>query len=309
MIVAPQINFLFNMPPPAPLSGITEGESGRPQAGQVLQQLPVIDPRSQGRVGLVASSDRSLERQGYFQDLPRPGDQIRCESLGLGGGVSCEEVSTGRLWSLEEASLPINSLELLAGAFAIRSLGKDRVCFCVLLKMDNISAVRYINRLGGTRSLVLARLAREFWDYCLQWQISIQAEYIPGVSNVTTDWHCRYWRDTSDWTLHRRCFDLIQRALGPCKIDLFATCLNRQLEQFYSWKPDPDAVAMDAFLQSWEGGLGYAFPPFSMIARTLAHQEASRINSLGGASMAFPSLVLHHSGVADSPASTSSPDP
>nr|XP_006002748.2 PREDICTED: uncharacterized protein LOC102348257 isoform X3 [Latimeria chalumnae] len=110
---------------------------------------------------------------------------------------------------------------------------KDRVQFCILLKMDNVSAVRYINHLGGTRSMILAHPAREFWEFCLRHQNSVRAEHIAEVSNVTVDSYSRYWKDSSNWTLHRRCFSMIQKELGPCKIDLFATHLNHQLEQFY----------------------------------------------------------------------------
>lgn len=44
---------------------------------------------------------------------------------------------------------------------------------CVLLKMDNVAAVRYMNRLGGTRSRALSNMARDLWEYCLSNNISI----------------------------------------------------------------------------------------------------------------------------------------
>ncbi|KAM4771172.1 A-kinase anchor protein SPHKAP [Rhinophrynus dorsalis] len=45
--------------------------------------------------------------------------------------------------------------------------------------MDNISSVRYINHLGGTKSKQLADLAKEFWHFCLDRNIMLQAEYLP----------------------------------------------------------------------------------------------------------------------------------
>ncbi|KAJ1167401.1 hypothetical protein NDU88_007793 [Pleurodeles waltl] len=56
-------------------------------------------------------------------------------------------------------------------------------------RMDNISAVRYINRLGGTRSKPLAELAKGFWEFCLLNRISVQAEYLPGHLSVVADWY------------------------------------------------------------------------------------------------------------------------
>ena len=48
-----------------------------------------------------------------------------------------------------ERTLHINFLELLAGSFAVKSFAKGRLCAHVRLRMDNTSAVAYVNRLGG----------------------------------------------------------------------------------------------------------------------------------------------------------------
>ena len=60
------------------------------------------------------------------------------------------------------------------------------------------------------------------------------------------------------------------RIRGPCVKDLFADRLNTQLPQFFSWRPDPMALASDALQQDWSTGRNYAFPPFCLIIRTLA---------------------------------------
>ena len=72
--------------------------------------------------------------------------------VGGGGGV-CQGVQTWRLWSQMERKLHINCLELLAGSFAVKSFTKNRLCVHVRLRMDNTSAVAYVNRLGGGGSL------------------------------------------------------------------------------------------------------------------------------------------------------------
>lgn len=74
---------------------------------------------------------------------------IESDASCLGWGASCGAVSVGGRWTEEELPLHINCLELLAGSFAIRSFMKNRVSCCVLLRMDNTTAVRYINKLGG----------------------------------------------------------------------------------------------------------------------------------------------------------------
>ena len=53
-------------------------------------------------------------------------------------------------------------------------------------------------------------------------------------------------------------------------IDLFASRINYRLKPYISYKPDPGAVAVDAFITiQWSQHGFYAFPPFSVIMKTL----------------------------------------
>ena len=45
--------------------------------------------------------------------------------------------------------------------------------------------------------------------------------------------------------------------------------MNKQVDKFVSWKPEPGAWAVDAFHLSWKPLTFYAFPPFSLIGRVL----------------------------------------
>ena len=39
---------------------------------------------------------------------------------------------------------------------------------------------------------------------------------------------------------------------GPFQVDLFADRLNRQLQSFVSWKPEPLSVSSDVFQMEWK---------------------------------------------------------
>lgn len=52
-------------------------------------------------------------------------------------------------------------------------------------------------------------------------------------------------------------------------MDLFASRTNAKCTQCISWKPDPDAVTVDAFTVSWNNTFFYAFPPFALILKCL----------------------------------------
>lgn len=56
---------------------------------------------------------------------------------------------------------------------------------------------------------------------------------------------------------------------GPPQVDLFAARHNAQLLQYFAFKTDPGAVAVDAFAQDWSNLTPYAFPPFLMVGRCL----------------------------------------
>ena len=205
---------------------------------------------------------------------PSPDLIIETDGSRMGWEAVCQVVRTGGLWSQMEQKLHINCLELLAGSFAIQSSTKNRLCVHVRLRMDNTSAVAYLNRLGRTRSLVLSNLTLALWEWALTRNIFLSAEHIAGNLNVSADWESRNFLDSSNWKLCPEIFPSLTHIRGPCMLDLFADRLNCQLPRFCSWKPDPIALATDAFQQNWSTGRNYAFPPFCLIMRCLAKLRA-----------------------------------
>ena len=88
--------------------------------------------------------------------------------------------------------------------------------------------------------------------------------------NVEADWESRHCLDSSEWKLAPRVFRKICLILGQPDIDLFASRLSHQLQNYMSWKPDPGSRATDALSQTWTHWYGYAFPPFCLIGRVLS---------------------------------------
>ena len=140
----------------------------------------------QGRTSVVARAFECLEWEGSSPPFFRCDNRNRRLSHRL--GAVCQGVTTGGLWSQMEKKLHINCLELLAGSFAVKSFTKDRLCVHVRLRMDNVSAVAYINRLGGTHSLIPSNLALALWEWALKRNIFLSAEHLSGALNVSADW-------------------------------------------------------------------------------------------------------------------------
>ncbi|XP_063289994.1 zinc finger protein 724-like [Pelobates fuscus] len=96
------------------------------------------------------------------------------------------------------------------------------------------------------------------------------------ADQVSLDTETKDELHSSDWKLDTEAFSSLSSLWGPFSIDLFASRLNTQLSRFFSWRPDPMAEAVDAFLQDWSGDLLYAFPLFSMIPRSLLQTRRHR---------------------------------
>jgi hypothetical protein len=135
--------------------------------------------------------------------------------------------------------------------------------------MDNCCAVHAVNQFGSSKSIELNDIAKAFWHTAILKNVFLKASYIPGKENWEADWASRFFEDSSDWMLHRDIFTELDQIFGPFQVDLFASHLNAQVTKFYSWFPDPQAYAVDAFSQCWEGDGLYAFPPFNMIQRVI----------------------------------------
>ena len=195
---------------------------------------------------------------------------IETDASKKGWGAVCNGVRTGGPWTPEERTMHINCLELLAAFLAVKCFAKDKTNLTIHLKMDSMSALTYINKLGGTISPQLNTLAKELWLWCMERSILLKAQHLAGVLNTIADDKSRVMKDRTDWKLCPAVFWQINQRMGPLEVDLFASRLTYQLRQFVSWRPDPMAIATDAFTLNWAKLKAYANPPWNLIGRVLA---------------------------------------
>ena len=106
------------------------------------------------KYNLVAWNGKALFQQSTYL-------VIETDASRQGWGAYCQGMSTGGRYLPEETLYHINCLELLAGWLAIMSFTKNKAKAQLLLLMDNISAVTYINKMGGTHSPSLSYLAKK----------------------------------------------------------------------------------------------------------------------------------------------------
>ena len=101
--------------------------------------------------------------------------------------------------------------------------GGDSVTYTIVADKRSVAVVY-----GKKYSLTTLALTRSIEFYCRQ-----------GVEDLVR----QIRMETRDPTL----FQIINQLLEPLSTDLFASRLSTQLPNFISWKPDPLAMAVDAF--------------------------------------------------------------
>ena len=264
---------------PAPLHyrNLESAKSWALQSGHTYEADLEIDPNMESDLRWWLNN--SCQHNGRPLQIVQWGLTIESDASKKGWGASCQGVNTGGPWSVQERTHHINYLELLAAFLALKSFASNRRAISILLRLDNITAIAFLNRMGGTHSPLLSRLAVEIWNWCIERNLTIHAEHHPGIENVRADWESRHRTDSSDWRLNRDVFLQLENKLGPFSIDMFASRTNAQLPLYCSWKPDPAAVTVDGLSISWKGHHPYMFPPFVLIPRCLSKLQEEKVTA------------------------------
>lgn len=170
----------------------------------------------------------------------------------------------------KKKSMHINALELKAILFGLKALVTDQDIHLQIL-FDNTSAVHILNKMGSSHTEVCDSLVQVIWI----WPLPSQKPFgypplIPGKDNLDADRESREYDLQTEWKLATAIFnEILHHFQMKPDIDLFASRINYQLKPFVSYRPDPEAYAVDAFQLSWQNLSFYAFPPFCIVGRVL----------------------------------------
>ena len=187
--------------------------------------------------------------------------------------------TSGR-WSTRENKRHINYLELRAIQFALLAFKASIHDTNVRVHCDNTTSISYLNKFGGCHNVSLNYLSRQIWLWCIDNKVSLTALHIPGLDNQIADAMSRKFSDNIEWSLDLDIFHRLCEEFGTPHLDLFASRLNRKLNRYFSWRPDPFCCGVNAFAHPWDKIYGYAFPPFNQISKIfykLAHHLSCTI--------------------------------
>ena len=194
---------------------------------------------------------------------------IAMDASSMGWGVHFNNQSSGGHWSIDESIAHINVLELKAILLGLKSFLNDSFGKHIRIRCDNTTAVSYVNHLGGCKSIECHKVTREIWGWAIERNAHLSAEFIAGKENTEADEASRIFDENTEWSLAKDVFDDIEKHFMKFDIDLFASRLNAKVRHYASWKPDPNALFVNAFTSDWNAFSFYAFPPFSLVLRTL----------------------------------------
>ncbi|XP_023314845.1 uncharacterized protein LOC106655901 [Trichogramma pretiosum] len=186
-----------------------------------------------------------------------------------GWGAYCNNERANGFWTIDGKNNHINFLELKAAYFGLQCFAKTLKNCNILLRIDNTTAIAYLNKMGGAQHTHLNDITREIWQWCERRNIVIFASYIASKENVEADEESRRLEPETEFSLSDYAFRKVIKNFGIPDIDLFASHSNKKCERFISWKKDPEAETVDAFTISWKGLFVYAFPPLSILLKVL----------------------------------------
>ena len=118
-------------------------------------------------------------------------------------------------------------MELTAVKPGIYADCKDKNSLHVRVIFDNVTAIAYINNMGGIKSETCNNIANRIWNFCLENKLWISAAHIPGKNNIEADQQSRILPDATEWKLHPELFQKIVDKSGKPGINLFVSKIDR----------------------------------------------------------------------------------
>lgn len=222
----------------------------------------------------IRVTQSSLDRLNKFEL------EIFSDASLSGWGAVCGKEKAHGHWSELEKLKHINILELLAAFFGLKCFATNKSNCDILLRIDNTTAISYINRMGGIQCSELSQTSKRIWQWCEERNNLIFASYISSSDNLEADIESRKLEKDTEWELAPFAYKQIIRKFGNPDIDLFASRNNKKCELYISWLKDPDSMNTDAFTICWENYFFYAFPPFSIILRALQKIQNSNCRGI-----------------------------
>jgi hypothetical protein len=142
---------------------------------------------------------------------------------------------------------------------------------------DNQGVPRIVHK--GSMVQALNICALEILQICLTNDIYISLDWVPRELNEEADALSKMV-DTDDWGISQHIFDYLNKAYGPCTIDIFASNLSHKVKKFYAKYWCVGAQGVDAFAYSWTNNFCWMVPPPNLTSKVLSHCKRCKSKGL-----------------------------
>ena len=122
-------------------------------------------------------------------------------------------------------------LELLPAYPALQIYCKNMLDTLVHLKVDNTTAVAWINKRIAPTELRFSAV-KQIWNFAAQKKLEISATCIEPKKNEIADFESTNLKDNLEWALKDHIVTKVKIKLGQPTIDLFASRGNNKVKTF-----------------------------------------------------------------------------
>jgi ribonuclease HI len=222
----------------------------------------------------------------------QPDHLLYTDASKAGWGAHVAELRAQGLWSQQQQSWHINSLELEALWKGLQVFRTRLERSHVVAMTDNTTVDAQIRNQGGTVSRQLTRQTTELLTWAQRHQITLTARHVPGHLNVIADSLSRKGQLLpGEWSLNPNVCQQLWRIWGKPNIDLFALNSNKKLPLYVSPVADDQAIGLDGLSQQWDGQEVYAYPPTTLIQAVLLKLASSRASRMILIAPCWPSQI------------------
>ena len=210
---------------------------------------------------------------GQLFVTPPPSVAVQSDASTTGWGFVINSQTFKGQWSVKERKLHINLLELRVIEIVCRLCPDQIQGRTVRFLLDNSTAIAYLNKQGGTRSLHMMNETRQVFAALINLDVTPVACHIAGALNVLADLASRQGQViATEWRLSDAVFQWIGDVSpwGRPQAELFANSSNHHLKQYFSPCPDTESIGVDSLVAEWPNQVLYAFPPAVILDKVIA---------------------------------------
>ena len=204
---------------------------------------------------------------------------LSTDSSDFGWGCCLNSSKTAEShFSHSDAQHQINSKELLAVYYSVKTFQSDLAGHHFLLKSDSTTALADLRKMGSMCSKFRDNLVQKIFTLLDKIKANISVSFIRGCWNTVADEKSRvFTSETSEWALADDTFQIVKSLAPDMDYDLFASHLNNKFPDFCSWFPTPGCHHTDAFTFDWNSRVCYCFPPSSLYLKCFDYIRTSRV--------------------------------